>query len=187
MAVIESLQRQIEENLDNVKDVSDDEADGSEENPTEAGENDCENAAPINSEGPSIKPTEKKVDHRENPVNNEVVTNVSEKAGVANLEGPKGNYKLQRVNKKRKVSFEGSSVNKDERENGNGIGEGDSVNPQVPAAKRAKMNVADSVVQPLEEPAAGVKSRSSVQEATANGNDSPSSPLIVRSSDDDFE
>lgn len=48
MAVIESLQRQIEENLDNVKDVSDDEADGSEENPTEAGENDCENAAPIN-------------------------------------------------------------------------------------------------------------------------------------------
>ncbi|XP_021649612.2 E3 ubiquitin-protein ligase ORTHRUS 2 isoform X2 [Hevea brasiliensis] len=176
MAVIESLQRQMEENLDNVKDLSEDEADGSEENPTEPGENDCEKTTAHNTlEGPSIEPQmaiEKKVDHGENPVYSEAVANSSEETGDGSLEEPKVSCNPQRVNKKRKVHFKGSS-------------EGDSVNPQVPALKRSKRKGADSGVQSLEPPA-GLKTRSSVQEATADGNDSPSSPLIVQS-DDDFE
>ena len=62
------------------------------------------------------------------------------------------------------------------------------VNLQAPAGTRSsKRKNLDSGVE-SSKPTAGVKKRNMRgQEATADGNDSPSSPLNVRSSDDDFE
>lgn len=176
MAVIESLQRKTEENGDPVEDLSE-EADGSEENPClTSGAND------------------------------------SEKIGVCNdLEDPSIKCKPQRANKRKKVDSGDCLLNKDEEENKisaekpddrNGdneagkleseISEGSSENlledRQLPAVKRSsKRKNTDGGAQ-SSKLGVGVKTRSRrVQEAAADGNDSPSSPFHVPSSDDDFE
>ncbi|KAF2317448.1 hypothetical protein GH714_022384 [Hevea brasiliensis] len=116
MAVIESLQRQTEENLDNVEESIEDEVVGSEEIPAEAGETDSGKTAAQTIE-PQMAIDQNKIDHGENPVKIEAVANSFEKTGVGSSEEPKVNCKPQRANKKRKIHLDDSSVDKDEGKN----------------------------------------------------------------------
>ncbi|EEF32828.1 E3 ubiquitin-protein ligase ORTHRUS 2 [Ricinus communis] len=161
MAVIESLQRQTEETVDSVDDSGEEEADGSEENPcvTEAGEDDSEKTAAHNGlENPSKCEPEVAIEQKKE---NEISAG---KTGCGN-----------------EHSEEASKLESEVAEDG-------GLNVQVPAARLScKRKIPDSGAE-SREPTVGAKKRNRRgQEATADGNNSPSSPLNVRSSDDDFE
>ncbi|WCJ42045.1 Zinc finger (C3HC4-type RING finger) family protein [Euphorbia peplus] len=206
MAVIENLQRQ-EENAEAADSGEEEEADGSEENPCaddmETGENVSEKAAAdmetgenisekaAGTEAPSVaaKPkraykkkkvetgsssekTDEKIEdgngNAENPSAADMETgqNISEKA--AGTEAPSVAAKPKRAYKKKKVETGGCSEKTDEKtEDGNGNAE----KPEAEAAVTVK-KTHSTIVQ---------------QTTVVDGNDSPSSPLNVRSSDDDFE
>ncbi|KDP37905.1 hypothetical protein JCGZ_05344 [Jatropha curcas] len=176
MNVVETLQCMAKESLDVVEDSSEEDDD----NPCNKTANTVSGDASTNSELQKAV-EQKNADDGENAGSTEASAN-NEKSSIHSLAECS---KPQRVNKKKKVESGDCSI-KDEK--GNKIsaektGDGNSGEGSKPVSESLKRK---NGVETIEPPGAGgVKTRKRrVEQETADGNDSPSSPLHVRSSDD---